>query len=418
MELLKLSKFKLQLRALVTEVRELREREQSSTEQLNLLIQKQKQTEEEFGRKLTELQAELALSNELRQKLERKVSYLQSDNALLENKQKELKGTINNLLQSRESFVKVYEDSTFEMKQSIQTSDRKVTILSQKINAHILLFDSIEKEAFSVKQVLDNVQHLVSEKEGIVAGLKSKMDKLSSYEKVFVEKISDLESKLRNDENELRRKEKVISQLEAQLEEAKISNNFQPQMEEFQKTLSTKDVIIQNLLTEKKALQSELRSLGIILQKIQDTVTNMNEEDRRAFSSVLGGQKECTEIQEKENIRIEDAYQNSGENSPSKAGEGGSEENTASVCEEHDSVNKRLQGNNNMESCISEFSCSSPQPTYSEPQSTPNVVSIAVTEAKDNCTTLVYHQNFESSTTQAETSNDPVSRIRGCATVF
>ncbi|XP_028127522.1 myosin-13 isoform X3 [Camellia sinensis] len=410
MELLKLSKFKLQLRALVTEVRELREREQSSTEQLNLLIQKQKQIEEEFGRKLTELQAELALSNELRQKLERKVSYLQSDNALLENKQKELKGTINNLLQSRESFVKVYEDSTFEMKQSIQTSDRKVTILSQKINAHLLLFDSIEKEAFSVKQVLDNVQHLVSEKEGIVAGLKSKMDKLSSYEKVFVEKISDLESKLRNDENELRRKEKVISQLEAQLEEAKISN-FQPQMEEFQKTLSTKDVIIQNLLTEKKALQLELRSLGIILQKIQDTVTNMNEEDRRAFSSVLGGQKECTEIKEKENIRIEDAYQNTGENSPSKAGEGGSEENTASVYKEHDSVNKRLQGNNNMECCISE-------PTYSEPQSTPNVVSIAVTEAKDNCTTLVYHQNFESSTTQAETSNDPVSRIRGCATVF
>lgn len=279
------------------------------------------------------MQAELALSNELRQKLERKVSYLQSDNALHENKQKELKGTINNLLQSRESFVKVYEDSTFEMKQSIQTSDRKVTILSQKINAHLLLFDSIEKEAFSVKQVLDNVQRLVSEKEGIVAGLKSKMDKLSSYEKVFVEKISDLESKLRNDENELRRKEKVISQLEAQLEEAKISNNFQPQMEEFQKTLSTKDVIIQNLLTEKKALQSELRSLGIILQKIQDTVTNMNEEDGRAFSSVLGGQKECTEIKEKENIRIEDAYQNSGENSPSKAGEGGSEENTASVCE-------------------------------------------------------------------------------------
>ncbi|THG22804.1 hypothetical protein TEA_025649 [Camellia sinensis var. sinensis] len=228
------------------------------------------------------------------------VSYLQSDNALLENKQKELKGTINNLLQSRESFVKVYEgpnnnkrstenwafiflktalslklifsallDSTFEMKQSIQTSDRKVTILSQKINAHLLLFDSIEKEAFSVKQVLDNVQHL--------------------------------------------------------------------------------------------ALQLELRSLGIILQKIQDTVTNMNEEDRRAFSSVLGGQKECTEIKEKENIRIEDAYQNTGENSPSKAGEGGSEENTASVYKEHDSVNKRLQGNNNMECCISEasgfFSC-------------------------------------------------------------
>ncbi|CAL5428925.1 unnamed protein product [Camellia sinensis] len=340
MELLKLSKFKLQLRALVTEVRELR---------------KQKQIEEEFGRKLTELQAELALSNELRQKLERKgavvsptnpnmtVSYLQSDNALLENKQKELKGTINNLLQSRESFVKVYEDSTFEMKQSIQTSDRK---------------------------------------EGIVAGLKSKMDKLSSYEKVFVEKISDLESKLRNDENELRRKEKVISQLEAQLEEAKIKNTINKGCDHTEFTDREKDG---------QALQLELRSLGIILQKIQDTVTNMNEEHSPLFWEA---KKNVQKLKKRKisdmgcQTLIEDAYQNTGENSPSKAGEGGSEENTASVYKEHDSVNKRLQGNNNMECCISEFSCSSPQPTYSEPQSTPNVVSIAVTEAKDNCTTL------------------------------
>lgn len=37
------------------------------------------------------------------------VNCLESENALLENRQKELKETINNLLQSRESFVKAYE---------------------------------------------------------------------------------------------------------------------------------------------------------------------------------------------------------------------------------------------------------------------------------------------------------------------
>lgn len=37
------------------------------------------------------------------------VNYLENDNVLLENKQKELKGTLNNLLQSRESFVHAYE---------------------------------------------------------------------------------------------------------------------------------------------------------------------------------------------------------------------------------------------------------------------------------------------------------------------
>ncbi|KAL2464878.1 Ribosomal L18 c domain-containing protein [Abeliophyllum distichum] len=58
---------------------------------------------------LAQLRAELVVSNELQQKLERKVNFIESENALLENRQKELKETINNLLQSRESFVKAYE---------------------------------------------------------------------------------------------------------------------------------------------------------------------------------------------------------------------------------------------------------------------------------------------------------------------
>ncbi|CAN6727287.1 unnamed protein product [Malus baccata var. baccata] len=165
MELLKFSKFKLQLQTLISEVRQLRERERSAAEQLRLLIQKQKQTEEECGRKLQELLAELASSNELRQKLEREVSYLQSDNSMLENRQKELKGTIHNLLQSRENFVNAYQESTCEMKRSIQCRDRKLAFLSEKIKSHLLLFDSIEKEAILVKKVVDNVQRVVSEKE-------------------------------------------------------------------------------------------------------------------------------------------------------------------------------------------------------------------------------------------------------------
>ncbi|KAH7515839.1 hypothetical protein FEM48_Zijuj10G0068800 [Ziziphus jujuba var. spinosa] len=152
MELLKLSKFKLQLRTLVAQVRQLR---------------KQKQTEEEYGRKLQELQEELASSHEMRQKLERKVSHLENDNALLENKQKELKATIQNLLQSREYFVNAYQESTSDMKRSIETGNRKLSFLSEKIKSHLLLFDSIEKEALSIKQLVDNIQHLVSEKEEV-----------------------------------------------------------------------------------------------------------------------------------------------------------------------------------------------------------------------------------------------------------
>lgn len=45
-------------------------------------------------------------------------------------------------------------------------------------------------------------------------------------------KISNLEQKLKNDEDELRRKDRIILELEAHLEAARSSNNYQNQIEE------------------------------------------------------------------------------------------------------------------------------------------------------------------------------------------
>lgn len=59
------------------------------------------------------------------------------------------------------------QESTCDVKRSIETKDRKISFLSEKIKSHLLLFESIEKEALSVKQVVDYVQHLVSEKEEV-----------------------------------------------------------------------------------------------------------------------------------------------------------------------------------------------------------------------------------------------------------
>ncbi|GLT41590.1 hypothetical protein SLA2020_156420 [Shorea laevis] len=118
------------LRALVKESRDLR---------------KQKQTEEEYSRKLQELQAKLASCNDLREKLERKVSYLQNENALLENKQKEMKGTINGLLQSRDELINAYQESAYKMKFSIEAKDRKLTVPAEKPKSQLSLFDSIER---------------------------------------------------------------------------------------------------------------------------------------------------------------------------------------------------------------------------------------------------------------------------------
>ncbi|KAG6650952.1 hypothetical protein CIPAW_06G078500 [Carya illinoinensis] len=352
MGLLELSKFKLQLRYLITEVRDLRERERSATEQLHHQIQKQKQTEEEQGRKLQELQTEFALSNEQRQKLERQVSYLQNDNTLLENKQKELNGTIQSLLQSREVFINAYEESTYELKRSVECRDRRLTVLSEKIKSHLLLFDSIEKEAFSIKQVINDVQCLVNEKEEVVAALKSKMDKLLAFEKVFVEKISDLQNKRKNDKDELRRKDRIISELDAHLEAARTSNNHQNQIQELQKTLSAKDVVIQNLISEKEALHIELGTVSIILQKIQDVVTNIHEELHFYLRST-----------------------------------------------------KKLAVPYRIKIPMAPSTCSELL------QLAASIRSVSFDDGKDKCTSSVHHSDSESSTTQSKTSGDPGAQV-------
>lgn len=55
---------------------------------------------------------------------------------------------------------------------------------------------------------------------------------LLEHELYYAEKICDQEKELRSYKDETRRKDKVISELEAQLEAAKISNNNQIQIEE------------------------------------------------------------------------------------------------------------------------------------------------------------------------------------------
>ncbi|MBA0660318.1 hypothetical protein Goklo_012354, partial [Gossypium klotzschianum] len=249
------------------------------------------------------------------------VSYLQNDNALLENKQKEFQGIIQSLLQSRDSFINAYQESTYEMKQSIEARDRKIAVLSEKLNSHLSLFDSIEKEAFSVKQVVDNVERIVSEKEEylyslIVFGVFSCWIKEGNGSK----RINDLENRLKNDGYEFQRKNKIISELEAQLEAAKISDCSRAQIEEIstQKTISAKDTVIQNLVSEKEALHFEVRSLANILQKIQNAVAHMNEEDRRAVSSKLESQEECQMNTSEEDNRIQDTTKHSAEQSPNK----------------------------------------------------------------------------------------------------
>lgn len=57
------------------------------------------------------------------------------------------------------------QDSTYQLKQSIQKRDRKLVLLTEKIHTQIQLFDSMEKEAAAIKQVVNTVEDTVNGKE-------------------------------------------------------------------------------------------------------------------------------------------------------------------------------------------------------------------------------------------------------------
>ncbi|KAJ6340277.1 hypothetical protein OIU77_008103 [Salix suchowensis] len=120
-----------------------------------------------------------------------------------------------------------------------------------------------------------------------------------------------------------------------------------------QKTLFAKDAF---LILYNQALHCEVGGLAIILQKIQETIVNMNEEDKRLFSSLLECQGDCDMVVTKEDIdRIEDMVQNSGEPSPNKASSMGTGENRGWG---HNSDGNILQEDNHSNSSVSESPCS------------------------------------------------------------
>jgi hypothetical protein len=53
------------------------------------------------------------------------------------------------------------------MQWTIQMKDKQIAVISEKLNSHLVLFSSVEKEVAAVKQILGDVHCLVGEKENL-----------------------------------------------------------------------------------------------------------------------------------------------------------------------------------------------------------------------------------------------------------
>nr|XP_043613926.1 nuclear mitotic apparatus protein 1 isoform X2 [Erigeron canadensis] len=412
--MMKVSKFKLKLQTLITLLLEKQQQldthfqpkkkqKQSHDDDDNAdYNDDQEEEEEELRRKIKHLEAELSSSTHLHQQLQRKVRLLEDDNYLLQTKHKQLTDTITTILQAKESFLNAYQESTCELKRSIESKDKKIAMLYEKINSHLLSIDSIRRKAYFVNQLVDNAQSVVNEKEEIGARLKIEMDKVCAFEKLFIEKIGDLETKLKNNEIEFQRKDRVIAELQAQLEMGKITDQCQLKIEELQETVQVKEGIIQTLISENKALRSELGMLEVTFKAIQDTLSRMDEEDRVSFSIVLANQEKDATEKDKEDDRIYHDIQHCEASSHQEASRGIVDKIEASPSfKEHDHIAGPLTENNNVNSCVSESGFPPPSSVHSESQLAANAPSAIAVEEKDDSDMYIQQLDSECSTTQA-----------------
>lgn len=176
------------------------------------------------------------------------------------------------------------------MQWTIQLKDKQIAVMSEKLNSHLVLFSSVEKEVAAVKQVLGDVHCLVGEKENVVADLKDKVQRISVLEKDFVENLNFLESKISAYQLELRSRARIIYELKNCLQDEKLNSSFQPHLKELNKTLLVKDYAIDRLTSENQAMRLELHNMEIALQKFQDLFSSIGHEGMNSFSAISENQ--------------------------------------------------------------------------------------------------------------------------------
>ncbi|KAM0862332.1 hypothetical protein ACQ4PT_045329 [Festuca glaucescens] len=195
---------------------------------------------------------------------------------------------------AREELHASSQDSACSLQWTLQMKDKQIAVISEKLNSHLALFNSVGKEVAAVTQVLGDMECLVGEKENVVSELKGKVQRISVLEKDFIEKLCFLGDKITSYQLELRNRARIIYELKEQLDAEKLNNKFHPQLEELKKSLLVKDEIIERLTSDKQvAMLKELHNMEIALGKFQDIFSSIGHEEVKSSSPV----SECQDRQ-------------------------------------------------------------------------------------------------------------------------
>lgn len=184
------TKFKYSLQNLLTTVKVLWDKRMSLQQELDMAMKKHKKLELEQCEKYSALQSEVAVGSEVRRLLENTVMHLKREIYSKDSQIQSLKEEMKLVVDARNELMENLKASNYELECRVQEKTSDLAILTEKHNRHSLLLDVVEREAYTVRQAVDETTSHIKHKEEEVHALHLKLDKVLGFKTSFLGELA------------------------------------------------------------------------------------------------------------------------------------------------------------------------------------------------------------------------------------
>ncbi|KAH7441974.1 hypothetical protein KP509_03G064600 [Ceratopteris richardii] len=270
-------RFKYGLGNLLAAVKMLKEKEVSTRQDFQILMEKHKQLEAAHCEEVSALHAEIEAGNKARINLEAELHDLRQEISLkckkIENMEDEMKALLDARCQLTEDLKVINHNLECKLEEQVH----ELLILKEKHSRQSALVDAIEKEALSVRQVVEDTNACIQQKEEEVLSFKKSLIKVLGYEGTLLKKLEELEQQLKAVSIELAKKNGLIIMLEGKLEAIANDPLIESEKSTLKQNLEAKENLISKLRREKEVLLDSLNNQDAIIKRFQTTIIQQNQ---------------------------------------------------------------------------------------------------------------------------------------------
>ncbi|KAI5064908.1 hypothetical protein GOP47_0019603, partial [Adiantum capillus-veneris] len=179
-------KLKYGLQNFFASVKMLKDKEASSRQDFQLLMEKHKKLEAAHAEEVLSLLSEITKGNEAHCQLEVEVQDLRREASVKSTEIQNLKDELRALMDTRSQLTENLKATNYNLECKLEEKTREVCVLAEQQNRQSALLEAIEKEALSVRQVLEETNACIQQKEEEASSFGKCLMKVLGYEGTFL----------------------------------------------------------------------------------------------------------------------------------------------------------------------------------------------------------------------------------------